>query len=284
VQKITSDAPNEIFPDLSPDGEWLAYVSDNFLDKSQPRQVRLRRLSSGQERVPRPSTNTQGGVAFSRDGKRLAFSEFGKPDVAIFTAPVEGGEPQKACEDCGRVLDWSPDGRRVLYEAGAGVAYLGVVDVATGQKSSLVTHPENSVRNGKFSGDGRWVTFNVESGRETSRVYVASAEREAPPSEWAPVTEGIGVSAGAAFAADCKSIFYAEFGAPNGTVYRRPFDTRSGRPTGPRSVVHAFNSPRLGFARLTPWHIGMDVHPQRIILSLEQQSSEIYLAELPRSR
>jgi Tol biopolymer transport system component len=280
-QRVTGEAPNEIYPAVSPDGKWLAYVSDNFLDRSQPRQVRLRHMESGSERILRRSANTQGGTAFSRDGTQLAFSEFGNPQVAIYTAPTEGGEVRKVCVNCGRVLDWSPDGRRLLYEAGANVAFLAEVEVATGKITHAVTHPENSVRSGRYSPDGKWVIFNAETGREAGRVFVAPAGRVTAPSDWVPVSPGNSMDAGAAFSPDGGTVYYALFGVANGTIFSRAFDTRTGQPAGAPAVVHAFDTPRRGFSMITPWHIGMSVSSANgIFLSLEQRSSEIYIADL----
>jgi dipeptidyl aminopeptidase/acylaminoacyl peptidase len=120
---ILATPSNEHSPNVSPDGEWLAYVSD----ASGRDEVYVRRLAGGDE-VWRISTD--GGSAplwRRRDGRELYFIDPGNrlraagvtlgasfsasTPVVLFTANLD--------ESGGRQYDASPDGERFLLNRGA---------------------------------------------------------------------------------------------------------------------------------------------------------------------
>ncbi len=105
-------------PQLSPDGEWLAYYTfgspqeDIFVmkkDGSQPRQLTNDRH---RDRVPR----------WSRDGKRLAFYSDRSGNYEIWTINPDGSGLQQVThwgEKSSYYPIWSPDGTRLaFYRAG----------------------------------------------------------------------------------------------------------------------------------------------------------------------
>lgn len=97
------------FPAIS--GDRVAYVREGDLwlgDLSTGKAHRLTR-HEGRETMPR----------FSPDGRLLAFSGEYDGVREVYVMPVEGGIPRRLTymEDNAEPLDWSPDGKQILFRA-----------------------------------------------------------------------------------------------------------------------------------------------------------------------
>src|SRR5206468_2851883 len=71
----------------------------------------------------------------------------------------------------------------------ARVAY---IEVATGEQTVFLEHPESSVYRPRLSPDDRWIAFIAVSGRTRSQVFLAPfrGKERIDPREWVPVTDG----------------------------------------------------------------------------------------------
>jgi Tol biopolymer transport system component len=116
---VTSSQPmeeyNEIMPQISPDGQWLAYVSD----ESGQNEVYIRRFpnidSGGLEKV-----STNGGIIplWSPDGRELYYENLDDEQmvVSVETDPIlKPGKPQRLFDNSSYTSwDIDPKGKRFL--------------------------------------------------------------------------------------------------------------------------------------------------------------------------
>jgi Tol biopolymer transport system component len=117
-EAITTDADSVAWASVaySPDGEWLAYFSNNA--------IKIRRVDGGEVRpvVELERVGPHSEVAWSPDGTRIAYTGSG----SIWIVPVDGGEPQEVqtgvlTEDAQNLhIDWSPDGSKIVFTASMG--------------------------------------------------------------------------------------------------------------------------------------------------------------------
>lgn len=171
VQKVTDSSGFSQTPAWSPDGSLIAfsYVKPSEYPESvgiyviRPDGTGLRRVTS------LPSTSVfQESPEFSPDGRQLVFTEYGDPATrkntcrgnpveeisALFVVNLDGTGRHQITPWGARNgnADWSPDGRRIVYEGGVDPcrkgAYAVVVVDADGKHLKRLTNDSRVTGNG----------------------------------------------------------------------------------------------------------------------------------------
>jgi serine/threonine protein kinase/dipeptidyl aminopeptidase/acylaminoacyl peptidase len=136
-------------------------------------------------------------VAMSRadgDGRSISLSTVGTPLAAA----------RQLCSKCGRAIDFSPDGRYLLYDPSTPANIdpkarrsLGVIEVATGKATPWLDDPTDSITGGGFLASEEWFGITLAGSDESKplRRFVIPWRVPAPPrSEWVeysiPATRG----------------------------------------------------------------------------------------------
>ena len=121
VVRLTSSAAREVAPAISPDGKWVAYLSD----ARGPTDVWVQFIGGGgppsnltaNADITLSTRSVVGGLEISRDGSRILFSGVSSDATAYstYTVPAPlGGAPSLFLGNAQGVR-WSPDGRRIAY-------------------------------------------------------------------------------------------------------------------------------------------------------------------------
>ncbi len=281
--RATSHTDAEIFPAVSSNGQWLAFAAD----RQAPRQIYLRNLQTQAERPVHPSGFAQDFPVISPDAKHLAFRQYEHPTVPILLADVETQKVERLCQDCGAPTSWSPDGRYLLYEPGATIAFVGRFDLQTRQPEVLLRHPEYSLRGARYSPNGRWIAFFAETSREGRRIFVATATHETPPSEWIPITTGTDIAMLPAWTEDSAQLFFLNDAAGHRVIAGQRLSPQTARPVGNAFTVQRFNSSRRSLLRLTRTRVnavGLSVGAGLLFFALDEQLAEIFWADLPEPK
>ncbi|MDB5475783.1 MAG: amidohydrolase [Phenylobacterium sp.] len=133
-------------------------------------------------------------VSVAPDGKTLAFDLFG----VIWTLPINGGAARRLTDDLtdGAQPDWSPDGRRLVFQSYRDGTFQVWTVNADGSGLAQHTHGPFDCREPRFSPDGKTVAFSSDrSGRYAIHVLDlgsgevrlwASSEGEACEPAWSP--------------------------------------------------------------------------------------------------
>ena len=119
--------------------------------------------------------HTQGAALWSPDGLQMVFGSSPKGLVHLHAKPATGAGAEKLLGGRAQTespLDWSPDGKLVLYAAGSletGVDLL-VLPANGGEPTAVVQSPYDDF-NGQFSPDGRWIAYQSNEGGRND-IYV----------------------------------------------------------------------------------------------------------------
>jgi len=113
-------------PQLSPDGEWIAYVvgtTDAKEDKSSSHIWMVKTDGTNDRQITFSQDNSESSPRWSPDGKYLAFTS-SRPGKArgnqVWLLDRSGGEAQQLTDVKGRMqgYEWSPDSKRLVLLIG----------------------------------------------------------------------------------------------------------------------------------------------------------------------
>lgn len=148
---------------VSPDGRYIAYLDSSAKNEISVHDVVTggnRRLTN--EKKPAPPV----GVAFSRDGKQLAYTWRNESALQVMDLRSSAGAPRilynPADADIVGPTDWSPDGGSLavyVRRKGSKTAELGIVSVRDGSFRALASDLRNATF-AVFSPDGKYIAYN----------------------------------------------------------------------------------------------------------------------------
>jgi Tol biopolymer transport system component len=175
VTRESEKASMLLVPSLSPDGRWLAYVSDAGLT----RDLYVRDLENGEtHRLVRGGQSGEfeslrffsASSAWSPDGRTLAFVAQARGEDALYLLDVNEGRVRSKHRfglDELQTPTFSPDGQEILF---VGIAE-GQSDLyrvrRDGTNLTRLTRDRFAERDPQWSPDGRHVVFVTDRGEET---------------------------------------------------------------------------------------------------------------------
>ncbi len=278
--KLSSDAQ------LSPDGKSLALVLEDKLWI----MPRTGKLGPGYPGVPALVDTSgkkveSGGLAWSRDGRWLAFNENDtiqadrrEGNQRIYVVPVAGGTPKKVYETSRDMrvhvyhLSLSPEGKTLAFMSVDGDAFhVNTIPVDGGQPKRLVDAP---ARDPVFSPDGKLIAYVEDRflGREGGALWVVLAEGGTPKR-----VADAGQATSPVWSPDGRWIAFLDWNAPKRQVYLVAL-AENGEPAGAKTAI---DWPSGGLiVRLAGWTPDNQIGAVR----LGRQERGLYTLALPDGR
>jgi len=119
-----------------------------------------------------------------------------------------GGAPEKLCETCLQVTNWSPD-EKTLLVFGGNPYQINALDVVSHQQTPILKHPDYSLRYARFSPDNRWVSFTARTQPNCGRIEIAPLDgpKPVPESAWITIADA-GTDDRANCSPDGKTLYF----------------------------------------------------------------------------
>jgi eukaryotic-like serine/threonine-protein kinase len=197
-----------------------------------------------------------------------------------YAIPVAGGQPAQRLGNLGqvdKVWDVSSKASLALVMSEGTPRRVTLVDLRSGRRTVLLSHPSWNLYWAAFSADASWVTFTARTGPEQSRVFAARLGDGEPidASKWVQVTEGSGNDTAPRWSTDGKRIYYFSDRDGFRCIWSAGFE--KGRPTAPVPVQH-FHQGRLSLARIPVAGLELGVARDRLVFELAESFGNIYQA------
>ncbi len=180
-QIVTDDIGDEYTPAWSPDGSRIAFAFDdggqaNFRsglatmnpDGSDRSEVHSRT----NERIEMP--------LWSPDGSKLAFTVFSQEGIIPYVIDADGTDLIRLRDEPGVVVEWTPDGRRILLSADE--RFVSVRRDGSGERDFIDDLPEGGRLVMDWSPDGNWIVMSSPhaiasvSGAAVNNLYLMRAD------------------------------------------------------------------------------------------------------------
>lgn len=275
VTPLTSLPGQESAPRLSPDGTRIAYAWRD--DARQTQQVYVRLVDGGQELRVTSGSGDYHLSAWSPDGSRLAVTRTDDRALGIYEVPSLGGTERLMASVSGPYilgLDWSSDGRRIVYAAldSAATSFgVRVHDVTSHAEQRLTTGARDAFGDvyPAFSPDGGLVAFVRFFSETAADVFVV-------PSSGGTVrrlTTDERAIGSVAFDPDGRSILYSANRDGRTAVWRVAVDG-----SDQSSPTKVYESAR-GIAGIAPLRAG-----RGIVVAESDQDLNLWAAPIDRSQ
>jgi Tol biopolymer transport system component len=161
ARQVTTGTDGKWDPDFSPDGAWIIYSTADNAQGGDP-NLWMVPAAGG---TARPFTTESVGdfvPRWSPDGQWVSFSSLRGAAWDIWIKAATGGEPFKIPNPGFRNMrsSWSPDSRRIAFQAGSILGDLWVVPTAGGEPRRVVDQVYNRYgTQTSWSGDGSEIAF-----------------------------------------------------------------------------------------------------------------------------
>jgi serine/threonine protein kinase len=276
LKQLTSTSALDIRPSISADGKRLVFARRS----GAVRNIWLRDLQTGSEK--QVTSSTPAFAVISRDGSRIAYSTEDHGKIPIYTVSLESEMTERVCEDCGEVLDWSPDGQHVLFLSGRPTS-ISALDLKSQQALAVLNARNSSLDQAQISSDGRWLVFVSRLDGDHSRILLSPMQgMSASDSHWIPLTDGQTWDDKPRWSEDGRTIFFYSTRDGFGCIWKIRLDPATRTPTGTPSPVRHFHSTRLSMIELLEWSINLSVGGGKLVFSLAETTGNIWMTTIDR--
>lgn len=277
LERLTQTTAADINPYLSADGKTLAFVSF----KPGSADVWVMDLATAKQTNLTATPLAEGWPVVSADGSRVAYTvPVSSAANPFHVVPARGGVPEKVCDACGRLRDWSPDGTKMLYQSGEprGVS---VLDLASGRKTEILRDREHNLYQCYFSRDGRWITFLAQIGPERRRLHIVPfrGETAVPERDWIEVTDGRFSDDKPRFSPDGNLLYFTSDRDGFLCLWGQRLEATTKRPSGAAFPFRHFHSARFSMMNVPLHFLDVSVGRDRLILNLAERTGNIWMAE-----
>jgi Tol biopolymer transport system component len=280
ARRLTESTSLDIQPAISADGRQLVFASNragNF-------DVWSKDLKTGEERALTLSPAFESKPAISADGSKVAYNDWvsGKPVLKVTALSDQSGPAITACDnDCYLAWDWSPDNTQLLYWP-TDRKHIAALELATGRRAAVLTHPEYVVLRASFSPDGRWIAFDAIKEPHGPRLFIAPFLRNSPSTTetWTPVTKEDTVATTPRWSPDGNWLYFVSDRDGYHCLWRQRLAPQTGQPLGQAQEVFHMHGARRSMSSLPPAYREISVARDQVVFPMNERVGNIWMLEM----
>jgi Tol biopolymer transport system component len=282
--RVTDHLDMEVSPAADPSAVRVAFTA-----RGAKREVRLLDPRNGSDSrvISEPGELAEQPI-WSPDGKWIAYRVLDRPKIRIYMRNPSTWERRLLCPDCGGPTDWSPDQRSILYEPGATIAFVGRLDVATGEWVEWIRHPRHSLRGARYSPDGKWIAFHVETATTERRIFIAPNEPQRDEDKWIAIggakTRNL-VDFMPSWSPDGNLLYFLSQRDGFRCIWAQKLHPATKKPLGEPFEVQHFHRSRRSLLRIVnarSEQVGFRVTNDRAFFSMDEVTGNLWITELPK--
>lgn len=294
-QPITGSSVSALQPGLSPDGKMLVYRKL----RGSKEELWAKSLGDGKETLLNGADEfSRTNPIWSHDGSQLIYirtnpSKLGQTEIApqldrALALRTFGGSDEQVITSSmhGKLspTDWTPDRKFILassdWKTPERVALclfsLNAAPNAETQMKVIASHPDYNLWQGRFSPDGKWISFNAYKATDgaVSTIYVVPANG----GDWIPISEGKFWDDKPRWSPDGKTIYFVSNRTGFFNVWKVPFDPTVGKPLDqPTRVTNFESSTQMIMPNIVPMEIVLT--RDQLILPMIDTTGGIWILE-----
>jgi serine/threonine protein kinase len=274
-------------PSLSRDGKRLAFLSGDYIG-SLDRLV-VKDLATGREtQLAQGLPSGTGGPNISPDGSFVVYYKYADTRFDIYSISTAGGSPRLVCRGCGMPRGFSSDGARLLTQDWAhDIDKIGLVDVATGKATDVLSDPQHNLWYAYYSWDDKWIGFKMQMNNDPdtaiSRLYLTPVENFVPArrDRWIQLTSGEYRDDKPQLSPDGNTMYFTSNRDGFICVWGLRLDPKTKRPVGaPFAIQHFHGSQRVHPGVSRSVDMELNVAKDKIVTNLDEVHSDIWMMDL----
>jgi Tol biopolymer transport system component len=280
ARKLTTGAAYHTSASMNRDGTRLVFL----LGRSPSRNVWVRDLATGREEELTVDDADKCSVVISPDGSRAAWSVCG-PHEAIYVASINLDfsvpVPEKVCEDCGRVVDWSPLGDLILFIDHNKPVRAGILELSS-RSRTMVSSARYNLDRARFSPEGDWIALRAgQLSGENAQIFAVPLQdhRLAPEADWVAITNGDSWDDNPVWTGLGNALLFYSRRDGFGCIWRQVVNRTTKRPEGAPVEIVEFHSGRLSIRELTGTLPSMSLVNNQILFNALERTGSIWVLE-----
>jgi len=279
LQRLTQDAAVDFWPSVSADGKRVVFRSR----RSGNFDVWLKDIESGKETALTATPDNEFSPHLNQDGSKVVYGETGGMYVLTIGSGGVPGAPDKICDNCGTVYDWSPDSRKILSVVGrpGETRYLRLFDLPTAEWTVLAQHPKDLLAGARLSPDGQWASFVETTAPTRRRIFVvpATAKTAVPPNQWIPITDGQRLDREPRWSPDGKLLYFLSERDGFRCFWAQPLDPATKLPAGASFAVQHFHRTRFSIRYQDTGTVGLGISRDKIVFAMSETTGNIWMVQ-----